>query len=276
VVFVDKKFALLLPILLIISGMFLFESCVVAEIKPAAPSFTVQEISQPYDVPPTTTTTVNQYTGEEKTITYPGYTVENKTTYLVIKNQPFTPYKNNKGETINLYYYYAYRGHYYVGEGGWSSGRFQYYAPSDSEYTLIPFDGTIPSSGKIDIRVKAVIGTLEPIFPGLEGSDVFYFNFEGVEGDYSVVTVSRDMVVSTVLPSSSVLPTRPESSDPSMSDNFNSPPPQKSPWATNLLIVIATICIVTIPLTIVMYFNRQRKNRSMSDSAGVVCEVSVV
>ena len=57
--FVGKKVVLLLVIMLIVSGVFLLVgSCVVADVKPVVPSFTVQEVSQPYDVPPSTVTTV--------------------------------------------------------------------------------------------------------------------------------------------------------------------------------------------------------------------------
>jgi hypothetical protein len=265
----NKKVVGLICVFIVVSVLFLsvllVTPCVAVDVvKPMVPSFTVQEVAQPYDVPPSTVTIVDPYTGEETITTYPGYTVENKTIYLVVKNQPFTPYKNGKGEMMNLYYYYAYRGHYYEGGGGWSWGRFQYYAQSDSEYTFIHFDGTIPSNGKIDIKVRALVGTLSlrnPI-PGLDSSGNFYFSFEGVEGDYSYVTVSRDMILSTTWPSSSVFPTSSENPDPSTSDDFHSPPSQQSPWATYLLIVIATVCIITIPIAIVMYHNKRQQRKT--------------
>ena len=53
-------------------------SCVGADVKPVVPSFTLKEISQPYDVSPITIIIVDGYTGEKTTITYSGYHVENK------------------------------------------------------------------------------------------------------------------------------------------------------------------------------------------------------
>jgi len=128
---------------------------VAVDTKPTPPSFTLKEIAQPYDVSPTTTTTVDPFTGEETTITYSGYTVENKTIYIVIKNQLFTPYKNANGEMVYLYYECLYRGHYYEGEGGWSILYLEFYEQSDLEYTFISFRG-LPSSGKVDVKVKGV------------------------------------------------------------------------------------------------------------------------
>jgi len=49
-----------------------------ADVKPVVPSFTLKEISQPYDVSPITIIIVDGYTGEKTTITYSGYHVENK------------------------------------------------------------------------------------------------------------------------------------------------------------------------------------------------------
>ena len=234
-----------------------------ADAKPAVPSFTLKEIAQPYDVPPTTTTIVDGYTGEETTITYPGYTVENKTIYIVIKNQPFTSYRNDKGEWISLCYEYSYKPHY--SDGGWVSGYPQYYWQSDSgECTFIPFKG-LPSRGQIDIRVRALIGSFgsrQPIPP--ESGDGIYYSFSGVTGDFGVITVSSDMIVSTTLPSSlapsSVEPINPENPDQSTS---TSNPSIQTPWGSYLLTIIITACIITIPIVIVMcYNNHQRKTKT--------------
>jgi len=73
-----------------------------AQTKPAVPTFTIEEIYNPYDVPPTYTT--DPYTGET-ILTNSGYHVENKTTYIKIENQPFTQYIVNDS-TIDLRRYY--------------------------------------------------------------------------------------------------------------------------------------------------------------------------
>jgi hypothetical protein len=244
---------------------------VASDAKPAAPTFTVQEICQPYDVPPTTTTTIDPYTGEKTTITYPGYHVENKTTYIVIKNQPFTSYTNDKGQWVALLYEYSYKGHY-ASEGNWIGSYPQYFGQADSEYTMIPFKGlsVLPSGGQMDIRVRALIGTLSgrsPIPP--ESGDRDYYSFDGVAGDYSIITVSSsDLIASASLPSSSV-PSAPENSDvsttPSTPPTSNPPNPQpQTPWTTYLTIIIATACIVTVPLVILAYHYGQKKRKFLS------------
>jgi len=258
----NKKFAGVFSVLLILSMLLLTESCIAPGTKPATPTFTIQEISQPYNVPPSTTIIVDPYTGEETTITNPGYTVENKTTCLVIKNQPFTPYKNDSGQTMSLYYTYSYRGHY--SDGGWTLPYPRYYEQSNSEYTMIPFNG-LTSSGQVDVQVRALIGILVPRMPVMgESGDRFYYSFEGIEGDYSVITVSSDMVISTTtMPSSpsgssGVEPTGPENSD---TTNPN-PPQQQTPWATYLLTIIITTGIILIPMTIVMYYNKRQQRKT--------------
>jgi hypothetical protein len=129
--------------------------------KPSTPTFTIEEITCPYDVP--TTYTKDPYTGQ--TITHPGYHVENKTTYLKIKNQPFTPY-TIKDREVNLYYQYRYQGHYADGEY-WSIQPFEEYSTekhkqSNSEYTHIALDIWHAREGdQFDIQVRVFIGSVE-------------------------------------------------------------------------------------------------------------------
>ena len=262
----NKKVEKLFTVLIILSMLLLLVGfCVGDDVKPVAPSFTLKEISQPYDVPPTTTTIVDGYTGEETTITYPGYHVENKTTYIVIKNQPFTPYKIDDYKWVTLRYEYSYKPHY-SGSYGWY---LQYYLQSDfwqadSEYTFIPFTD-MPSKGQIDIRLRVIIGVFSGIqpMPGIS-KDTVYCSYRVAEGDYSVITVSSDMVISTTtMPSSpsgssGVEPTGPENPD---TTNPN-PPQQQTPWATYLLTIIITTCIITIPITIVMYYNKRQQKKT--------------
>ena len=80
--------------------------------KPSVPEFTVKLASYPYDVPPTTTTTADPYTGKETITTQPGYRVENKSIELTIKNQPFTPYTDAEGHIVNMYYNVHVKGHF--------------------------------------------------------------------------------------------------------------------------------------------------------------------
>jgi len=254
--------------------LLLVEPCVASITKPATPTFTVEEIAYPYDIPPSTTTTVDPYTGEETTKTYPGYHVENKTTYIKIKNQPFTPYKNSDGDTMYLYYEYRFKGHYV---DYWSEYNpyNKYYWQSDSEYTLIPFPSIkVPQNCQMDIQVRALIGVVTSVEEWwMIGRPVSY-NFKGIKGDWSdIVVVSFNPLSFTVLPSTSTPSTNtpdqltPDyTTPPSTTDHIDpqppNSPPQQSPWASYLLTIIVTACIITIPIAIVTYLNKQQKRKN--------------
>ncbi len=61
---------------------------------PSVPEFTVQIAAHPYDVPPTTTTIIDPYTGKETVTTHAGYHVENKSIEVRIKNNLGASYYN--------------------------------------------------------------------------------------------------------------------------------------------------------------------------------------
>jgi len=246
--------------------LLLAEPCVASEAKPATPTFTIVEISQPYDVPPSTVTTVDPYTGEENTITYPGYHVENKTVCIKIKNQPFTPIKQETGAYIRLYYQYRYKGHY--SEDTWQSidyddTRQNCFVQSDTEYTLIPLSNRVPRRGQVDIQVRAVVG-IAGFF--LDYMAKYEYRFSGVMGDWSdIVVVSFDPLSFSVLPSTSTPSTNspsqltPDPINPTTPDSSISP--TQTPWITYLLIITTTVCIITVPLVIIMYHNKHYQQK---------------
>jgi hypothetical protein len=163
---ISKGFSLLLVVIMAVSSLMMVESAFAQSIpKPSVPEFTIEIVSSPYDVPPTTTTTIDPYTGKETVTTHPGYHVENKTTQIRINNQPFTPYEiqgKDHNWTINLYYNIRLKGHfsqnwgYYRLYNGSSDGNLvQDY---DSKYTVIFIDSYLPSEGKMDFQIEALTG----------------------------------------------------------------------------------------------------------------------
>lgn len=133
--------------------------------KPAVPEFIIETVISPYDVAPTTITTIDPYTGKETVTTQPGYHVENKTTLLKIKNQPFSSFdiqENNQSWTINLFYDIRFKGHYtedwryYRLYNGSSDGNLR--QGSSSGYTVVVLDSYLPQEGKMDFQVEALIG----------------------------------------------------------------------------------------------------------------------
>lgn len=145
--------------------------------KPSVPEFTVKLVSYPYDVPPTTTTTVDPYTGKETVTTQPGYHVENKSIELIIKNQPVTPHTDAEGHMINLYYNVRVKGHfedpwrelYSIDElmreerGAHKQGPVQ----SSFEYTVISCSADYPDDGEVDFQVQALAGYYTEWWPAL-------------------------------------------------------------------------------------------------------------
>jgi hypothetical protein len=152
---------------------------------PSVPEFSFAEVAHPFDVP--TIYYKDPSTGEN--ITYPGYHSENKTTLLMIRNQPYTHQLSN-GTQVNLYYQVRLKYHY---EENW---HFQFFDPfdypmqSNEEYTLVPLRlyslniYTIEKGTKWDVEVQALIGRIE-FFKGQEGGFGDYYAFSGVSGNWS-------------------------------------------------------------------------------------------
>ncbi|MDR2707214.1 MAG: hypothetical protein LBB87_00480 [Nitrososphaerota archaeon] len=81
--------------------------------KPSVPQFTVKLVDDSYDVPPSTTTVTDPYTGKESIVNDPGYHISDRTIECSIKNQPFTLYeKENAYTPPALYYKIQFKGHF--------------------------------------------------------------------------------------------------------------------------------------------------------------------
>lgn len=145
--------------------------------KPSEPKFTLKIVQDPFEIQPKTS--IDPYTGENVTI-QAGYTVQHKSIVLTIKNQHFTPYKDSKGNTINLFYNVSVKGSF---ESNWRHfpsllSKLPLTA-SDNDNTILSFSfitsymepqiekpndpyffklGTIPVGGQVDFRVQALIG----------------------------------------------------------------------------------------------------------------------
>ena len=161
-----KPLARLFLLFVLISGLFLYvlANCSVVNgiHKPSVPEFTVKLVAHPYDVPSTTTTKIDPYTGKETVITTPGYRVENRSIEVVIKNQPFTPYTDADGKEINLYYNVRVKGHF--GEY-WEELYSRYKdhpsaipVQSSSEFTVLSLSANYPDGAQVDFQVEAILG----------------------------------------------------------------------------------------------------------------------
>ncbi len=163
-------FAVILAVIVAASSFAVLCTAHAALAAPATPEFTVEFVDNSYDLPPTYA--VDHYTGQTVQTT-PSLHVQNSSIVISIKNQPFTPYKDAKGNFVNVLYNVSSRGHF---GGDWNyyhtyPGCFdtpRYFESSYPEcYTVIhlelnkdetgycnPAFGTVLSGGQIDFRVQ--------------------------------------------------------------------------------------------------------------------------
>ena len=157
-----KPLSRLLILIILVCGLSFQFSYVSGIFTPSIPKFTVELVAYPYDVPPVTTTEIDEYTGEKTVVTTPGYRVENMSIELVIKNQPFTPfislvdtpYNVDIEKEINLYYNVRVKGHF--GQD-WQDSLMEV-VPSNSEYTVLSLPADYPDGAKVDFQVEAILG----------------------------------------------------------------------------------------------------------------------
>jgi hypothetical protein len=233
----NKSFSLLLVVSIVASSLWIIQPASSQSIpKPSVPEFSVQYIIYSSYVSPTYG--IDQCTGKNITI-QGGYQVNTRTSEFTIKNQPFTPYIDASGHSIELFYNFRYKGHfgdtwsYYpftdaysnvnptVTEqtthsyGPYGGGHFIYYTASSSQNTIItipmslltPFPGgpEIPDGSQVDFQVQAQIGQINPMPTGMLAGD--FYNFSGQTSSWSnIQTITLD-AASTSTTSSNPTPT---------------------------------------------------------------------
>jgi len=284
-----KKIVLILSVMLFVLCTLLFVGFCVAPVTVPVNPKSGPEIASvvihntPVWKPPVIAT--NPYTGEV-TDSKPGYWMQNGTVEITIRNHPFSPYIDENGNTINTYYciFCKYADFDYMGSGvrGVPLAMYQ----SDSDYTVIVFKYGEPTAtidalgtflyyaGDASFRIQTVEG-------GYFGRDSYSGDkiFEGVGSEWKEFTVTIPSDYKT--PSNSKPNIKPTSiaPDPSNPNNLPTSDPANHPpqthWTTNLLIIIATVCIITIPLLIVTYLNKQQQRKVQSINSSFVKNVYV-
>ena len=195
--FMDKTSRLLTLFLTLIIVM---SSVTLLTIKPAnaqtmpkpPEQFTLKFVDNSYDVPSTTTSTTDPYTGKTITTTIPGYHVEDKSIQITITNQPFIPYSDAEGHLISLYYNVRFKGHF--GEN-WETpfyktirngeyGFTKQHPQSDSQFTVISVPSKFQAADVVDFQVQTMQGyhtPWEPILVAVMGTS----QFSGKVSDWS-------------------------------------------------------------------------------------------
>ncbi|MGD6934554.1 MAG: hypothetical protein ACQCN5_10145 [Candidatus Bathyarchaeia archaeon] len=185
--------------------------------EPFVPKFTVQYVDRSYDVPTTTSSIMNPYTGEVTNTTIQGYHVEYKTVDIKIENQPI-PASNT---TYTLFYNIREKGHF---GADWHEiydySSFTYQTTNPNEIKQGPTKGSCPASkskytiislkynegDQVDFQVKALYGYSSPsviqhaLFASLDYSYVY--------GEWSATqTITVSGVTQTPLPNPTNTPT---------------------------------------------------------------------
>lgn len=243
------KIVVLLAVLLLALSSSLFLPICSAIAQPSTPTFTVKVIDSSYDTP--ASSSIDPYTGQ--TITTPAQHIENRTIEVKIKNQPFTPYVDDNGFTIQLYYSIRVRGHF---AGNWTevfSVDNAHPVQSNSDYTTIslplgqnvgPF-GSLhsDSSSEIDFQVKAMVG----YFSRTSGFASWYF--AGQESEWSrtqTLTISPPTQISQ------------GASQPASSTN-NPPVGQVFGLDWVGVTVVVLLVVIAVLLVCVVFYLRKRK-----------------
>jgi len=278
----NKVSSLILTIILVASSLLLLPLANAQSInKPSAPEFTLRIADHSYDVPPTTTSYTDPYTGKTTTSTQPGYHVTNRTIEVKIKNQPFTPYVDADGNSINLYYNISVKPHY---GGNWIYYPNSYgetYPASNSEYTIREFGfggyadtvspqiGYVKPGGEVDFRVQMQIGYYKNVWISIGDSPFAGGLVPTFFGENSQWSNAETIII----PDGSVTTSTP---NPTSTSNFTpttSPTPTITPIATDtngdsanlitlpleiFVIIVAVVVLLAMALS-VLFFRRHRK-----------------
>ena len=271
---------------LIVFSMLLVEPCMadvinvtMPDVPKVGPEITSVKIhNTPIRYPPTYATDYETGTVIQ---TSPEYYIPNGYIEITVKNRPFTPYIDENGNAINTYYLLFAKT---LSEPYWNTSPIQV-CQADIYYTSIFINysyahATSVSSSSIYVnqenvvvvfRVQSVTGhynpgyenrigpewiTMPPVFEG-EGSSYVYFTLTIPSTD-KPGTSEPNIQPTSVAPLSSSTNSQPDTA--STSDQHDTR--HQNPWLTALFIIIASVCIVTVPIAIVAYLNKQHSNNS--------------
>jgi hypothetical protein len=214
--------------------------------KPSTPEFTVQLVSHAYDVPSSTTSSVDPYTGKENVVTYPGYHVENRSIEIKISNQPFAPYTDANGNDVGIYYDVRVKGHF---SDDWKDLYSPYESPtrdgpsgsyekspaqSDSQYTILSLSPDYPTDAKVDFQVQAFEGYYSQYWPYM-AIPVYIWVFNGT---FSVWSQTQTITIHWNA-SASTTDTTPNQPTPILTEATTAP--NSTPYSTPTSTTPATI-----------------------------------
>jgi hypothetical protein len=279
----NKKFALLLILMLAASCVTVVAHASIPQ--PSVPDFTLKFIDNSYDVPPTYSK--DQYTGKT-VMTQAGYHVENKSIEVTIKNQQFTPYKDAKGNYLDLYYDIRWKGHFgdywydYNSTRDYLVNSFSQFDDNGFPIPNSPFKVAtfalgnnsqnsnyystirdISAGGQADFQVQAFIGYYTRINLTItnpaelqfsHGEVPYYYSFSGESSGWSnTQTITIDGSASTTTPNTS--PSQNSTGTPSQSGSENAASSSLD-WAQ--IAALALLGVIAVLLVVAVVYLRRR------------------
>ena len=266
-----KRVVLLLIVLLTVSSIILITHSSASITNSSVPEFTLRNASYPYDVPPTTTSTTDPYTGKVTTTTIPGYHVENRTIEAIIKNPPGASYYN-----------FRYKGHF---EEKWKYDPFN--SDSGSGYSLgdsfrVPFQASsssitvlslyffqwlsIPENGTVNVQVQALFGNFDAVPYGHiidVGGPTYDFYFKGTTSKWSdtqTITIGENAKMNPA-PSMSPSPFDSSSSTPQEptvpQGTNNSEAANESVQTASLIVIGVGVALVLVCVGLLAYSKKR-------------------
>jgi len=241
--------------------------------KPSVPEFTLKLVDHSYDVPQSYS--IDPYTGKS-VMTEEGYHVENKSIEVTIKNQPFTNYKDAKGNTLMLYYDIRWKGHFEDHWRSFNSTNQMYLVASSSlmadnvlvypnspstvlSYGLGGNNGSdvyserldeISAGGQVDFQVEALIGYYTKVYdtpvPGIPGSQhPYHYEFTGESSGWSetqTITIGESQ---TPTPSPEAMPTPSEET-------------QQTEQIEAIVGVVIVVAVIVFGLSLLIYLIKRK------------------
>jgi hypothetical protein len=221
--------------------------------KPSVPQFTVKLVDNSYDVPPSTTTVTDPYTGETKSLNAGGY-VSDKTIEVIIKSQPFTAYTNASGHEMNLYYIIEVKGHFseYWGHLGYPF----FYKQYDSEDIVVKKPANNYEDGsQLEFRVKAVVAYDASYYDYMAFQRSQYWLDEHATSDYSSI---KTLKISYASPSqSATFP--PVNSEGNSQPQYpgQTQPPNRGIFTNPLFTLVIGVLIGSVVIAVVLVVLRR-------------------
>jgi hypothetical protein len=270
-----KKFTTMLFFTLFVSCLLLIEPCVApvtvpANPRPAPDIVSVKNNDAPTWIPPTYYT--HSYTGEVTQST-PGHYSYNGSIIITIKNRSIKPYTDKNGNTYNDGYYCIFVK--IASNDVWLESPRFVVAQSDSVYTIITlsynrydsggcavyiagenngYDISAEQEKTIDFRIQSLTGSY------WYGGTFYPSVYEGEGSKHAEFSITIPPINEA---GTSKTPVQ-YPNGTSLISNYSLPFVNSAlqiSLQSDLIIILVTVCIIVIPIVLVTYISKQRKNK---------------